>query len=700
MLPKKSSSAGALKPAHAPPATTDPSLPSDISAHKMDSLEAATDLIQTKEEYLQNDVVPALEVATLKLDETRYHLNDGMRTLLTDPWGKIDLAKLKEQNKQHEDMETKQCAIITSSEQKVDVELKALRRLYLQGAVNFHLHKPTPEQIASDRTGTVMADFKKSTQRLASCKQSLISGSSMKGGDHGNAFRNVTSIPENSIQKIPVKDSNLPKKPDTSLIGKGPNGTTVYSGEWLKYPVAIKYFAEPIDKQRLSLLKNMESYKYLLPLRGIAVPEDEKFPGTIFVTQLCTNFDIKQVFEAGAFHFSFTRKIKWIQSLAQALEWLHKRDPQIIHARLKPSNVLLSSGWKLAVSDYGLGYAPHLGDDEFYCAPEYLSSKQESAPSDVYSFGAMSWYLITEKKDSFKDVPYQEITKKLQSKDITVFPKGLPTALSDLIFSCCQTDPSKRPNFFKMNEDINWASMNSTSLTKNSADASKIWSTAAPNGTAVYEDLANAFMNSAIVKKKLTPEEAKLDPTWRCVKIFFDIPENQSQKLLTEQDWNKFVHFFTPIDETTLLRVHDLFSQKWYYGRLTKAKAGQVIDASVHNKIKKVFLVRESSFSKEGNAASGDNYVRYTVSYWDTKTMKAAEHTRLPKIETSAELITYIQQHYNAKGGWAHPTASFRELEKCFVVGETSLYQVASSETPKKKENDWDTENNQIRYVR
>jgi len=618
---------------------------------------------------------------------------------LSEDWKKIDLVKLREEHKGHEENESKHWATISATEQKIDGELKELRRLYLQGAVNLHIHKPTQEQISHDKS--VLGDFKKSTQRLASCKQYLISGSSMKGANQGSShFRSVTLIQEDAIVKMPIKSTDPTKKRDPSgLIGEGPHGTKVYSAEWLKYPVAVKHFSKPIDKERLNVLKNMESFKHLLALRGICIPK-ENSTGTTLVLQLCVNFDIKTVFSSGTVHFSFPRKLKWIQAICRALEWIHQRNPLIIHSRLNPRNLLLTSEWKMVVADYGLGYEEPAAEELFFVAPELLKSKKETTEADVYAFAANVWYIITERKGKYATMPWSKITESLQAKDISIFPPGMPKTLETVLFNCINAQPENRPNFFSINEEINWDTMNAASLTKNNEEASKIWTNAQNSGKVQFEDLAASYMKTDLVKNKLTPEEIAKDPSWRCLSKFFE-SEDKMNNFIAEQDWMKFVHFFNPIDETTLLRVHDLFSQKWYYGRLSKAKAGSIIDATLtaNPKLKKVFLVRESSFTKEGNAAAGDSYTRYTVTFFDTRAMRTAEHARLPKVQTSLELIAFINEQYNPKAGWAAPDSSQRDLELCFVKGNTSLYMSSPEPTTEKnKSQDWDRES--VRYVR
>lgn len=61
---------------------------------------------------------------------------------------------------------------IVTKEKEIDDAIRELRRVYLKGAVNLALNKPSEEQIKKDNT--VLRDYKVSMKRFVSCKETLL----------------------------------------------------------------------------------------------------------------------------------------------------------------------------------------------------------------------------------------------------------------------------------------------------------------------------------------------------------------------------------------------------------------------------------------------------------------------------------------------------------------------------------------------
>nr|AMM42905.1 LRR-RLK [Vernicia fordii] len=90
--------------------------------------------------------------------------------------------------------------------------------------------------------------------------------------------------------------------------------------------------------------------------------------------------------------------------IAQGLEYLHAKNPPIIHRNIKASNVLLDETCKAKISDFGLAKL-YEEDDPFrfieesgtrmYMAPEYATRKAVTMGIDVYSFGVLLLEIIS-----------------------------------------------------------------------------------------------------------------------------------------------------------------------------------------------------------------------------------------------------------------------------------------------------------------
>ena len=136
--------------------------------------------------------------------------------------------------------------------------------------------------------------------------------------------------------------------------------------------------------------------------------------------------------------------------VADGLLYLHEHG--IIHRDMKSLNVLLTEDNRAKICDFGLARTrskqPMTGlvGTAHWMAPEVLLSKPTyDEKVDVYGFGVILWELLT------GDIPYHDMpTAKVailvigQNMRPPLPPNG-PTHLINLIQSCWENDPSKRP---------------------------------------------------------------------------------------------------------------------------------------------------------------------------------------------------------------------------------------------------------------
>jgi WD40 repeat protein len=99
--------------------------------------------------------------------------------------------------------------------------------------------------------------------------------------------------------------------------------------------------------------------------------------------------------------------VTWADQLLDALSYLHKQDPPIIHRDIKPQNLKLSDTGQIILLDFGLakgtlgqstsimtsrsvfGYTP------IYAPLEQITAGGTDARSDIYSLGATVYHLLT-----------------------------------------------------------------------------------------------------------------------------------------------------------------------------------------------------------------------------------------------------------------------------------------------------------------
>jgi len=90
--------------------------------------------------------------------------------------------------------------------------------------------------------------------------------------------------------------------------------------------------------------------------------------------------------------------------ICDGLDWLHRH--HIIHADVKPGNILLCQDGSIRIIDFGIarwaktrpknrgGFPQHVGTPE-YMPPEIVKGKRGDARTDLYSLGAVLYEMIT-----------------------------------------------------------------------------------------------------------------------------------------------------------------------------------------------------------------------------------------------------------------------------------------------------------------
>ncbi|CAN6486728.1 unnamed protein product [Victoria cruziana] len=116
---------------------------------------------------------------------------------------------------------------------------------------------------------------------------------------------------------------------------------------------------------------------------------------------------------------SWERRLQIALGTAQGLAYLHEElEVQVIFRDFKASNVLLDSGFRPRLSDFGLAReGPAAGRTHVttavvgtagYAAPEYIRTGHLTAKSDVWSFGVVLYELLTGRRSMERGRPKNE----------------------------------------------------------------------------------------------------------------------------------------------------------------------------------------------------------------------------------------------------------------------------------------------------
>ncbi|HRR09115.1 MAG TPA: serine/threonine-protein kinase, partial [Rhodothermales bacterium] len=149
--------------------------------------------------------------------------------------------------------------------------------------------------------------------------------------------------------------------------------------------------------------------------------------------------------------FSLEQVIVWGKQVANALAALHEKG--ILHRDLKPDNLIRTHNNQLILTDFGIAIRAaerqtvriFEGTPE-YASPEQFSGEKPSQTSDVYSFGALLFWMLAGRPpfegDSFEAL--QKAVLSYPAPDIRLWRKDVPEAVSILIQRCLEKEPAKR----------------------------------------------------------------------------------------------------------------------------------------------------------------------------------------------------------------------------------------------------------------
>jgi|GEM_PF-1461979 len=139
-------------------------------------------------------------------------------------------------------------------------------------------------------------------------------------------------------------------------------------------------------------------------------------------------------------------------AVADALHHAHQIG--VIHRDLKPQNLLVSKNGAVKLADFGLATVADLqrvqksrrglwvGTPQF-AAPELWVGKAATPSSDLYSFGACLYFLLTGRAPFMSDT--LEALREAHLNQEPAPPERAPAPVVDLVLRCLAKEPANRP---------------------------------------------------------------------------------------------------------------------------------------------------------------------------------------------------------------------------------------------------------------
>lgn len=141
--------------------------------------------------------------------------------------------------------------------------------------------------------------------------------------------------------------------------------------------------------------------------------------------------------------------LKWVTQVADALTYLHSRQPPVVHRDIKPANVRIGPGGQAMLVDFGLVklYDPHMRTTmgaravtPGYAPPEQYGRGSTDSRTDVYALGATFYKLITG-REPLESV--QRMVGKYMTPAQQVNPE-IPLPISQVIERAMDLEPDQR----------------------------------------------------------------------------------------------------------------------------------------------------------------------------------------------------------------------------------------------------------------
>ena len=158
-----------------------------------------------------------------------------------------------------------------------------------------------------------------------------------------------------------------------------------------------------------------------------------------------------------------------LNDVCLGLQYLHTREPPIVHQNLTPNNILLCYHFKAKISDIGIVNRSHINDTQAlsqllrmhpFVSLKSLTSKLINDLSlDVFSFGGVILYTATRQwpqlKNSVADTGRRTVLTELQQCQQYIDKMaGGYVDLKPLVVSCLDDNPEKCPSIVQVLMEI------------------------------------------------------------------------------------------------------------------------------------------------------------------------------------------------------------------------------------------------------
>eukprot|EP00887_Chlorella_sp_A99_P003708 scaffold7.g3708.t1 len=194
------------------------------------------------------------------------------------------------------------------------------------------------------------------------------------------------------------------------------------------------------------------------------------------VMEYCMRGSLWDVLQDSNERPGWQRRLDMALGAALGMQYLHSREPPVLHRDLKSANLLVSESWTVKVSDFGLSrlscdvvsnapagktLAAVLPANPRFLAPEVIAGGPFSMQSDVYAFGIVLWEQILTLDMPWAGLGIFQIAALITAGGRPPLPPredcpgfGCYKAYTRLTEDCWRQDPARRPSFEEVCERL------------------------------------------------------------------------------------------------------------------------------------------------------------------------------------------------------------------------------------------------------
>uniref|UniRef100_A0A3Q1J811 receptor protein-tyrosine kinase n=1 Tax=Anabas testudineus TaxID=64144 RepID=A0A3Q1J811_ANATE len=248
------------------------------------------------------------------------------------------------------------------------------------------------------------------------------------------------------------------------VIGSGEFGE-VYKGRLKpvgkkEIPVAIKTlkvgYSERQRRDFLSEASIMGQFDQpnIIRLEGVVT----KSRPTMIITEFMENGALDSFLRQNDGQFPVIQLVGMLRGIASGMRYL--AEMSYVHRDLAARNILVNSNLVCKVSDFGLSryleedtsdptYTSSLGGKipVRWTAPEAIAYRKFTSASDVWSYGIVTWEVMSYGERPYWDMSNQDVINAIEQDFRLPAPMDCPVVLHQLMLDCWQKDRNARPKF-------------------------------------------------------------------------------------------------------------------------------------------------------------------------------------------------------------------------------------------------------------